>query len=127
LLSIAGLTALVGFCLDLIIVPAQTRMQERSPDEMRGRVLALYQVLFNGGAIPVMLFMGGLTDLLGIVAVIDMLVAFSLGAALVTLLRTLGHGRGGSPRGSRKATEQPSSKTPEDEDARVSKPPALSN
>jgi MFS family permease len=96
LLTVAGLTALVGFSLDLIIVPAQTRMQERSPDEMRGRVLALYQVLFNGGAIPVILFMGALTDLFGIVTVIDMLVAFNLCAAVVTLLRSLARRRGGS-------------------------------
>src|SRR5581483_11777288 len=33
LLSIALLTALAGLCLDFIVVPAQTRMQERSPDE----------------------------------------------------------------------------------------------
>lgn len=96
LLTVAVLTALAGLSLDLIIVPAQTNMQERSPDALRGRVLALYQVLFNGGAIPVMLFMGALADLLGIVAVIDMLVAFSLAAALLTMLRALARRRGGS-------------------------------
>jgi MFS family permease len=96
LLSIATLTALAGLSLDLVVVPAQTRMQERSPDAIRGRVLALYQVLFNGGAIPVMLFMGALTDLWGITAVIDMLVVFNLAAALGTLLRTVGRGRSGS-------------------------------
>ncbi len=100
LLAVAVLTALAGLSLDLIIVPAQTNMQERSPDALRGRVLALYQVLFNGGAIPVMLFMGALTDLLGIVAVINMLVAFSLAAALLTILRVRarrGSGSGGGP------------------------------
>jgi MFS family permease len=85
--SIAILTALVGLSLDLVVVPAQTRMQEQSPDALRGRILAFYQVLFNGGAIPVVLFMGALADLFGIGTVINVLVALNLGAALVTLLR----------------------------------------
>jgi MFS family permease len=133
LLTVAGLTALVGLCLDLIVVPAQTRMQKRSPDEMRGRVLALYQVLFNGGAIPVMLFMGALTDLLGINAVIDMLVGFSLAAALVTLLRALARRSGGSGDGSAPGPDkdqaqgnQPSTVLV-DEETPVYEPPTLSN
>jgi MFS family permease len=89
LLVIAVLTATVGFSLDFVIVPAQTLMQKRSPNEMRGRVLALYQALFNGGAIPVMLFMGGFADLLGIVPVIFFISAASIAAAGVTILRAL--------------------------------------
>ncbi len=131
LLTVAGLTALVGFSLDLIVVPAQTRMQERSPDEMRGRVLALYQVLFNGGAIPVMLFMGALTDLLGIIAVINMLVACSLAAALLTLLRALARCRadpdGGLPRGPRKEQPGKSYQASMSEEAAASEPPAFSS
>ncbi len=89
LLTIAVLTAIVGLNLDFIIVPAQTLIQERTPDEMRGRVLTLYQALFNGGAIPVMLFMGALTDLLGIRIVIYLIAAFSFCAAVLTALRAL--------------------------------------
>jgi predicted MFS family arabinose efflux permease len=102
LLSVAVLTALVGLSLDLVVVPAQTRMQEQSPDALRGRILAFYQVLFNGGAIPVVLFMGALTDLFGIETVIDVLVALNLGAALVTLLRARARktrSAGGNPPG----------------------------
>ncbi|MBX5449913.1 MAG: MFS transporter, partial [Thermogemmatispora sp.] len=92
LLVLAVLTALVGFGLDLVVVPAQTLMQQRSPDEMRGRVLALFQVLFNGGAIPVMLFMGALTDWLGIVPVTYLLAGSCLLAASLTLARALARG-----------------------------------
>ena len=129
LLTIAGLTALAGLSLDLIVVPAQTRMQERSPDAIRGRVLALYQVLFNGGAIPVMLFMGALTDLWGIIAVIDMLVAFNLAAVLVTLLRTVGRGRSdaGSGPAKKSLTGPAQSLEPASikQETNVSEPPAL--
>jgi MFS family permease len=89
LLALALLTAAVGFGLDLVVVPAQTLMQQRSPDEMRGRVLALFQVLFNGGAIPVMLFMGALTDWLGIVPVTYLLAGSCILAALLTAARAL--------------------------------------
>ncbi|MEO6890761.1 MAG: MFS transporter, partial [Ktedonobacteraceae bacterium] len=82
-------TAMVGFSLDFVIVPAQTLMQKHSPNEMRGRVLALYQALFNGGAIPVMLFMGGFADLLGIVPVIFFISVASIAAAIATILRAL--------------------------------------
>ena len=94
------LTAMVGISLDFIVVPALTQVQEHSPDAMRGRVLAFYQVLFNGGAIPVMLFMGALTDLLGIVTVIYLIVAFCLLAALFTTTRALTRKRNDSNRGS---------------------------
>ncbi len=131
LLTVAALTALVGFSLDLIVVPAQTRMQKRSPDEMRGRVLALYQVLFNGGAIPVMLFMGALTDLWGIVTVINMMVACSLAAALLTLLRALARRRanpdGDSSRGAHKTPESKPHQMVVGEEAATTEPPAFSS
>lgn len=85
---VAVLTSLIGFGLDFIIVPSQSCMQERSPASVRGRVLALYQTLFNGGSIPVVLGLGVLTDLLGIVIVIYLLGAVSLGGAIGTILRT---------------------------------------
>jgi MFS family permease len=86
---VAVLTTLIGFGLDFVIVPSQATMQDRTPDALRGRVLALYQALFNGGAIPVILFMGALTDLLGIVLVIYLLGAISLSVGLLTTLRAL--------------------------------------
>ncbi len=86
---VAILTTFIGFGLDFVIVPSQTRMQERTPEALRGRVLALYQALFNGGAIPVILFMGALTDLIGIVIVIYLLGAISLIAGLITTFRAL--------------------------------------
>ena len=108
------LTAMVGVSLDFIVVPALTQVQEHSPDAMRGRVLAFYQVLFNGGAIPVMLFMGALTDLLGIVQVIYLIVASCLVAALFTGIRALARKRNDSNRNSPNGTSNKES----DPDAR---------
>jgi MFS family permease len=100
LLTVAGLTILVGFSLDCVIVPAQAEMQERSPDAMRGRVLALYQTFFNGGSLPVLLFMGALADLVGITVVLYVLAGISFCAALLSLFRMLSRNRRDSDRGS---------------------------
>lgn len=86
---VATLTTFIGIGLDFVIVPAQARMQERTPEALRGRVLALYQALFNGGAIPVILFMGALTDLVGIGIVIYLLGGISLSVGVTTMLRAL--------------------------------------
>jgi MFS family permease len=99
LLALVGLMILAGAGIDCIVVPAQTRMQERSPDALRGRVLAFYQVLFNGGAIPVILFMGALTDLLGIQTVILVLAALNVLAGLLTALRAVIRDRNDRSRG----------------------------
>ncbi len=104
LVVVAALTTLIGFGLDFVIVPAQACMQERSPPALRGRVLALYQALFNGGSIPVILFMGALTDLVGIVVVIYLLGAISLGAAVLTILRAV---RGGPDQDDSGCLDQP--------------------
>ncbi len=97
LLAVALLTTLVGFSLDFVMVPAQTQMQERSPDHMRGRVLALYQALFNGGSIPVLLFMGALADLVGIIVVLYLMAGICLAVAALSIWRTLSRKHSGGP------------------------------
>jgi MFS family permease len=87
LLVIILASIIAGTGLDLIIVPSQTMIQEHSPDHMRGRVQALYQALFNGGSIPVILFIGVIADLLGINIVIYVMAASCLLAIVLTLLR----------------------------------------
>ncbi len=44
---VMGLTFLIGVALDFINVPAQTRMQEHAPDEIKGRVLSAQTMLLN--------------------------------------------------------------------------------
>lgn len=56
------LSMFIGFELSLIGIPAQTVLQERSPEDMRGRVFAMQFLLTNLIAIPPMLFVGTLAD-----------------------------------------------------------------
>jgi Na+/melibiose symporter-like transporter len=70
-LTIVGTVAfLLGIALDMINIPAQTVMQERAPEEERGRVLSFQFMLYNACSIPVLLFAGVITDTLGIATVI---------------------------------------------------------
>jgi MFS family permease len=74
-LTIALLMFIAGIALDFVNIPAQTTMQALSPDWIKGRVLSLQLVLYNALSIPIILFIGGLSDLYGIRRVLYLLAA----------------------------------------------------
>ncbi len=61
---------LIGMMMATINIPAQTVVQERSSDAVRGRVLAVQFTLANALGIPPLLFAGNLADVYGIPLVI---------------------------------------------------------
>jgi len=63
---IALIMFLAGISLDFINIPAQTAIQELTPDWIKGRVLALQLMLYNACSIPMILFIGAVSDLFGI-------------------------------------------------------------
>ena len=73
LVAIGLVMCLAGFALDFINIPAQTAMQELTPDWIKGRVLSLQLVLYNACSIPVILFMGVVADLFGVDRVLYLL------------------------------------------------------
>ncbi len=75
LFAVSLLMFIAGIALDLVNIPAQTTMQELSPDRIKGRVLSLQLVLYNALSIPIILFIGGLSDLYGIRHVLYLLAA----------------------------------------------------
>jgi MFS family permease len=66
LISVALLMAVAGVALAFINIPAQSAMQEQTPDWIKGRVFALQLMLYNAFAIPIILFIGGFADLFGL-------------------------------------------------------------
>jgi MFS family permease len=74
-IAVALLMFIAGISLDFINIPAQTTMQELSPDWIKGRVLSLQLVLYNACSIPIIIFIGGLSDLYGIGHVLYLLAA----------------------------------------------------
>ncbi len=73
LFAIALFMFIAGVALDLINIPANTAMQELSPDWIKGRVLALQLMLYNLCSIPVILFIGAVADLFGLDRVLYLL------------------------------------------------------
>lgn len=71
---------LVGIGIALVLIPAQTAVQEGATDEVRGRVLTVQLTLANGLSIPLLLAAGGLSDLFGIPQIV-----IALGAILFPL------------------------------------------
>jgi len=75
---IAGIVfALLGAMVAYVLIPAQTVVQQQTPDALRGRVLSIQYMASNGLAILPLLFVGALADLLGIPSVL-MLLAIAL-------------------------------------------------
>jgi MFS family permease len=74
-LAVALLMFIAGIALDFVNIPAQTTMQALSPEWIKGRVLSLQLVLYNALSIPIILFIGGLSDLYGIRRVLYLLAA----------------------------------------------------
>lgn len=70
LIFVALVMFTAGFSIDLINVPAQTAIQELTPEWIKGRVLALQLMFYNACSIPVILFIGAVADLFGLANVI---------------------------------------------------------
>jgi MFS family permease len=66
----------VGGSSAFILVPSQTILQERSPDEMRARVFAAFYTVSSAASLAPVLFAGALSDIAGVTQVL-VLVAIS--------------------------------------------------
>jgi len=64
------LSLMLGAEMSLVVIPSETLLQEKSPPELRGRVIAVYFLLANLVAIPIMLVVGTLADQIGIARVV---------------------------------------------------------
>ncbi|HEY7832599.1 MAG TPA: MFS transporter [Ktedonobacterales bacterium] len=78
------LTFLMGLSLDLVNIPAQTMMQEQSPDWIKGRVLALQLMVFNAATVPVVFLVGLAADYYGLPLAMNVLALFILVAGLAS-------------------------------------------
>lgn len=75
LIFVGGVTFFIGVALDMVNIPAQTKMQQHAPEEERGRIFSFQSMLYNAGSIPVLLFLGVIADMLGVETVLFLLAA----------------------------------------------------
>ena len=68
--AVMVLSSTLGAEIALVVIPSETLLQEKSPPELRGRVIAVYFLLANLVAIPIMLLVGTMADQIGIPQVI---------------------------------------------------------
>jgi MFS family permease len=64
--AIMALSLTLGAEISMVVIPSETLLQEKSPPELRGRVIAVYFLLANVVAIPIMLMVGTMADRIGI-------------------------------------------------------------
>jgi len=88
----------LGFAYAMLNTPAQTTLHERTPIEMRGRVIASQMVLANGVALVPLVVVGGIADLYGVSSVVlAIAVLLALGGALSLYLERRWIEREGGP------------------------------
>ena len=80
----------VGAGFALVIVPARTVVQERSPDEMRGRVISTQMFLSNIASTLPLPLTGGLADLIGFRRIFALLALVVLGIGAVSVRHARG-------------------------------------
>lgn len=66
LIAVVAFAALLGLANAAAVIPANTTIQEGTPDELRGRVFAVLNALGNLGSTAPVLLVGVLADLLGV-------------------------------------------------------------
>jgi len=62
--------AILGICNAFILVPAQTMLQERSPEHIRARIYATFFTVSNTACFVPILFAAALADVIGVVKVL---------------------------------------------------------
>lgn len=102
LIFVALLMFTAGFSLDFINIPAQTAIQEYTPDWIKGRVLALQLMLYNACAIPIILSIGAIADLFGLDRVLYLMSICELAFGLWGIYYARKH-----PRATRAIQEKP--------------------
>ncbi len=75
LLSVIIILFLLGVAMACVNIPTQTIMQERAPESGRARVLSLQFMIYSAGTIPVLLFAGAFTELIGFIPLIFLVAA----------------------------------------------------
>ena len=61
---------LAGVAINFINIPSSTSMQEQTPEWIKGRVLALQLVIYNGCSIPILLLTSSIIDLFSLPTVL---------------------------------------------------------
>jgi MFS family permease len=79
------LTFAIGIGLDFVNVPAQTMLQDRSPDWIKGRVLAVQAMVLNAVTIPFVLIMGRVADGFGLSSAILVLAGIIASIGLLSV------------------------------------------
>jgi MFS family permease len=82
--TIMLLSFTLGAEISMVVIPSETLLQEESPPELRGRIIAVYFMLANLVAIPPMLLVGTMADQVGIPKVIIGVAVFLAIVAAIT-------------------------------------------
>ncbi len=99
LLSTSGMVSLsliflffTGFCVISFLATANSLIQHRTPDHLRGRVMSLYTLVFLGMTPPGNLIAGSLASVLGPMTALKVISIVTLGGTLIFRVLTRPYG-----------------------------------
>lgn len=99
LLSTSGMVSLsliflffTGFCVISFLATANSLIQHRTPDHLRGRVMSLYTLVFLGMSPPGNLIAGSLASVLGPMTALKVISIVTLGGTLIFRVLTRPYG-----------------------------------
>jgi MFS family permease len=88
LLSIViGIAFLAGISYAVVAIPAQTQLQEDLPEEVRGRVFGVLNMLVSVASFLPIIIVGPIADLIGTAAVIFVVAIGVLAAGVASVLK----------------------------------------
>lgn len=82
----ATFAAILGVCNAFILVPAQTLLQERSPEHVRARIFATFFTISNTACFVPILFAAGMADVIGVVKVLMAVAVILCGIGVVNMV-----------------------------------------
>ena len=95
-----ALTFLLGIGLDFVNVPAQTILQDRSPDWIKGRVFAVQYLMLYAVTVVYVPFIGWMADQFGLsISLLAVAATVAVAGAITIYLRIQLSRRGGVPAG----------------------------
>jgi MFS family permease len=91
----AGFAALLGLCNAFILVPANTMLQEHSPEHVRARVYATFYMISNAFSFIPIFFAAAFADLFGVVQILVSvaLIIFAIGVSSLVQRKTAENAR----------------------------------
>ncbi|HEY7523350.1 MAG TPA: MFS transporter [Candidatus Limnocylindrales bacterium] len=87
LVVVVGIALLAGICYAIVAIPSQTQLQEDLPEDVRGRVFGVLNMLLSVTSMVPIIVVGPISDVVGTTAVVVACAVLIAASGVVSVLR----------------------------------------